>query len=218
MYWYIKSLYEDVQRYCYNRLHNADEELKKCNRKYPKKNMFEDYQSDIDDKQLRVDTLLYIKQYKNVYYKYTNKSLFNPELYNYYSDNNTFFDSGKTAYDDDDDTVKIFDKYILEYIKNRNDFITHLQCKNKQIVQQTSFDMLREYKKGDSHIDVIFIMDMKERDIFLYIYGLIKEGKGMKELRGKIYSVIIRSQGEEIRIEITSFKNNHPYIILNSIL
>jgi hypothetical protein len=40
----------------------------------------------------------------------------------------------------------------------------------------------------------------------------------MKELRGKIYSVIIRSQGEEIRIEITSFKNNHPYIILNSIL
>ncbi|WP_396189547.1 hypothetical protein, partial [Flavobacterium sp.] len=103
----------------------------------------------IDDKQLRIDTLLFVRQFKNTYYKYTNKEKFNVELYNTFIDDKNF-DGGLTAFDDDDEgnSVRIFDKYILEYIKNRNDVITYLQCKNKDVVVRTNLEQLGDFKNG----------------------------------------------------------------------
>lgn len=167
----------------------------------------------IDDKQSRINTLLYIKQVKNTYFKYERNELFNPELYNISNDDDNF-DGGLTAYDDDDENIRIFDKYILEYIKNRNDLMTYLKCKNKNI------EVTNNLEKLDKH-SVLFVMDMGEKELFNYCYGFIQKIDNIHMLKDIIFSIILNHDDKYIRINISNFQvvnNNHPYIIIENIL
>lgn len=170
---------------------------------------------NIDDKQLRLDILLYIKQFKNTYYKYTNKSRFNPELYNTFIKDDQF-DGGATAYDDDDD-IRIFDKYILEYIRYRNDVITYIQCKNKEIVIKTKLEDLTDMTPAIDTVDVLFVIDMNEKDMFTYCYSLLQKSGNILMIKNIVFSIILKYQGEYIRMKLSAFnknKNTHPYLIL----
>lgn len=167
----------------------------------------------IDDKQSRINTLLYIKQVKNTYYKYENIELFNPELYNIANDDDNF-DGGLTAYDDDDENIRIFDKYILEYIKNRNDLMTYLKCKDKNIKITNDLHTL------DKH-SVLFVIDMCEKELFNYCYSFIQKIDNVHILKDIIFSIILNHDGKHVRINISNFQvvnNNHPYIIIENIL
>lgn len=218
MFQYFSKLYESVKIYAYNYL-NSDE-TNTSQKIYPPLQV-EELENKIiivDDKRLRIDILLYIKQCKNTYYKYTNKSKFNPDLYNTFV-NEEHFDGGATAFDDDDENVRIFDKYILEYIRHRNDMITYLQCKNKEVVLKSKLEDLAELKDNASSnsIDVLFVMDMHEKDMFTYCYSILQTTGNILMLKNIIFSIIVKYQGEYIRMKLCAYsknKNAHPYLIL----
>lgn len=231
MFKYLKSFFEDIKINTYNYLYTNQDT---SNKKYPKLLLEDDndnnyYKQDVslhiknydecNDKQLRIDTLLFIKQYKNTYYKYTNKSKFNQELYNSFLDDN-YFDGGLTAYDDDDNSI-IFDKYILEYIKNRNDLLTFLQCKNKDIVLKSSLESLENSDKSKKNIDAIFVIDMNDKELFNYCFAIIKDKNNVSIIKSIMFSIIFKYNNEYVRVKLSTFsKNNqnHPYLILESIL
>jgi hypothetical protein len=211
MFRYFHSIFENARIYTYNYLNDE---------KKTYRNLFEE-PPIVDDKQLRIDVLLFVRQYKNTYYKYTNKERFNPELYNsFIKDEN--FDGGLTAFDDDEaENVRIFDKYVLEYIKNRSDVITFLQCKNKDIVMKSSLDELQMVEARKNKLDILFVIDMSEKDLFNYCYSIIKDEKNICMIKPIIFSLIVKAKGEFVRIRLNSFnknKQNHPYLILESII
>ncbi len=179
--------------------------------------------TDIDDKklrELRIDTLLFVKQYKNTYYKYTNKEKFSHELYNTFLDDKNF-DGGNSGYDDDDD-VRIFDRYILEYIKNRNDVTTFLVCKNKEVILRNKLDELSDiYGNKSNNIDILFTIDMNEKELFAYCFGIISKEGNISSIKNIVFSLICKYKGEYVRIKLSAFTNdkkNHPYLILESFL
>jgi hypothetical protein len=166
-----------------------------------------------DDKQLRIDTLLFVRQYKNTYYKYAKKDKFNQELYD------TFI--SETAYDEDDN-MRIFDKYILEYIKNRNDVLTFLQCRNKGVNLKEKVDDLSETRQSSSHIDVLFTIDMSEKDLFNYCHSILANIGSILTIKNIIFSLIVKHNGEYIRMKLNSFnkdkRGSHPYLILEKFI
>jgi|694.fasta_scaffold00020_31 hypothetical protein len=220
MFRYIKHALEDAKIYTYNYFYSDS----KTNKVYPKI-MSDDEENDkqdviIDDKQLRIDTLLFVRQFKNTYYKYTNKEKFNQELYNSFVDDKNF-DGGQTAFDDDDQDVRIFDKYVLEYIKNRSDVITFLQCKNKDIVMKLKLEQLNDLHKKQDDFDIIFAIDMAEKDLFHYCYTIIQKTGKVYMIKAIVFSLILKYDGQYVRIKLNSFtkqKNNHPYLILERFL
>jgi len=180
------------------------------------------FENNIDDKQLRIDTLLFVRQYKNTYYKYTNTEKFNHELYNTYVDDK-HFDGGDSGYDDDDE-IRIFDRYILEYIKNRNDVVTFLLCKNKEVVFKTKLedmvDVFDEKTKSNT-IDILFTIDMNEKDLFNYCHSIISKNSEIAAIKTIVFSFICKYKGDYIRTKLSAFtsdKKNHPYLILESFL
>jgi hypothetical protein len=221
MFRYISKVFEDAKIYTYNYFYSNQSSEKI----YPRLSIDDDeqYQSDvlIDDKQLRIDTLLFVRQFKNTYYKYTNKEKFNVELYNSFIDEQ-HFDGGITAFDDDDEdqNVRIFDKYILEYIKHRNEIMTFLQCKNKDVVLKLKLEQLND-AKGSKEFDIIFAIDMNEKDLFTYCYSLVQKTGNISMIKNIVFSIILKYEGQFIRIKLSSFtkqKNNHPYLVLERFL
>jgi hypothetical protein len=220
MFRYFGKLYDDAKIYTYNYFHQdqATVSTKTYQTLQSEDNDKIDCLSNsVDDKQLRIDILLFVRQFKNTYYKYSNKYKFNPELYNSFVDDK-HFDGGLTAFDDDDCNIRIFDKYILEYIKNRNDVMTYLQCKNINIELQTKLDDLKDIKcSNNENIDVIFTIDMNEKDLFNYCNSIINKNGNISMIKNIVFSIIIKYNGEYIRIKLGAFnknKNNHPYLIL----
>lgn len=172
--------------------------------------------AETDDKQLRINVLLYIRQFKNTYYKYTNKEKFSPELYNSFI-NDTNFDGGTTGFDDDDTDIRIFDKYVLDYIKHRNEICTYLQCKNKDIILKQRLDALDEVKFGTKSIDIMFAIDMTEKDLFNYTYSIVQATCNVSMVKNIVFSLIFKYNSEYIRIKLDAYKSNrnsHPYLIL----
>jgi hypothetical protein len=222
---YIQHIIDDMNIYINNVI---------CpDKKYPR-NSIDLYESSacnvcnnvlIDDKQLRIDTLLFVRQFKNTYYKYTNKDKFNIDLYNSFIDDKNF-DGGLTAFDDDDyaneeNKVRIFDKYIFEYIKNRNDVITYLQCKNKDVVVRSNLEQLGDFKNG--RYDIVFAIDISEKELFNYCYTILQESSSdVGMIRNIIFSMIFKYEGKYKRIKLSSMmtrqKDTHPYIILERLL
>jgi len=175
----------------------------------------------IDDKKLRIDTLLLVRQYKNTYYKYAKKDKFNPELYNSFIDDQ-HFDGGQTGYDEDEN-IRIFDKYLLEYIKNRNDVLTFLQCKSREAILKEKIEQLEDtcLQKSKSTIDVLFVIDMNEKDAFNYCYNMIQKAGNVSPMKSIMFSFVIKYNGEYIRMKLSSFsktKNNHPYLVLEKFI
>ncbi len=216
MFRYFNNIFDNFRRYTYNMYHGNVE----SNRIYSNLQLPDDdcklENSKIDLKQLRIDVLLFVKQFKNTYFKYTNKEKFNVGLYNSFIDDD-HFDGGLTGFDDDDHEVRIFDKYILEYIKNRNEVLTYLQCKNKDVVLKDSLHKLDNLVIGNNKIDLIFAMDMSEKELFDYCYSLVANNGCMTTVKNTIFSMIIKYDGEYIRMKLGAFsknKNTHPYLIL----
>ena len=150
---YCKKILTDAQVFAWNFMNNPQE-----NKKYPKTELL--LNDDIiippeELKKLRINILLYIKQCKNTYFKYTNKDKFNQDLYESFI-NDDHFDGGDTAFDDEDN-IRIFDKYILEYVKSRGEIITYLQCKNKTVNVKTKLDELRDFRSSDEEKEVRII-------------------------------------------------------------
>jgi hypothetical protein len=180
------------------------------------------FENTIDDKQLRIDTLLFVRQYKNTYYKYTNKDNFNHELYNTFLDDK-HFDGGNSGYDDDDE-VRIFDRYILEYIKNRNDIVTFLLCKNKEVILKTKLEDLVDVfdeKNKSNKIDILFTIDMNEKELFSYCHSIVCKNYEIAAIKHIVFSFICKYKGEYVRTKLNAFtsdKKNHPYLILESFL
>lgn len=216
MFAYFSKYFTDAKIYAYNFFNNDGE---KSTRIYQTLQPDVDNENqvvhNVDDKKLRIDVLLFVRQFKNTYYKYTNKDKFNPELYNSFV-NDEHFDGGLTAFDDDDN-VRIFDKYILEYIKHRNDMLTYLQCKEKDVVLRSRLDDLREIIGSQKSVDVIFAIDMSEKDLFNYCYSIIQKTANISYIKNIIFSLILKYNGEYIRMKLSAFnknKNVHPYLIL----
>jgi hypothetical protein len=217
MFRYFGKLYDDAKIYTYNYIHQEQPPKTYQTLQSEDDDKIESiHNANIDDKQLRIDILLFVRQFKNTYYKYTNKDKFNPELYNSFVDDK-HFDGGLTAFDDDDN-IRIFDKYILEYIKNRNDIMTYLQCKNKIVELQTKLENLREIADHkEENINVLFTIDMNEKDLFNYCYSIIQKAGNIAMIKNIVFSIIIKYNGEHIRMKLGTFnknKNNHPYLIL----
>ena len=171
-----------------------------------------------EEKKMKIDTLLYIKHMKNTYYKYTDKSKFNKDLYDKFIENDNF-DSGDTAFDDDDN-VRIFDRYILDYIKNRNEILTYLQCKNKGVRIVTKLDELEELRSKDT-IDILFVMDMSDKDIFSYCYDILKNNTNCTTAKAIVLSMVIKMNQDYVRIKINSCTSSniyHPHLVLENII
>lgn len=212
---YINNIIQNIKIYTYNYLHKDDNYYYNYNNANDTFNYNEDV--IIDDKQHRINVLLFIKQLKNVYYKYTNKEKFNIELYNTFIDDKNF-DGGITGFDDDDD-IRIFDNYVIEYIKNRNNVITFLQCKNKNIILKEDLKLLNDVKKFPDIKTVLFVIDMSEKELFNYCYSIIQNINNIFLLKDIIFSIIINYDGQYIRTNIKSMKKtNHPYLILERLL
>jgi hypothetical protein len=199
MFRYFGKLYDDAKIYTYNYFHQEKPSKTYQTLQPEDDDKIDCINNNIDDKQLRIDTLLFVRQFKNTYYKYSNKDKFNPELYNSFVDDK-HFDGGPTAFDDDDN-VRIFDKYILEYIKNRNDIMTYMQCKNKTVELQTKLDNLKDIKCSNNEIiDVIFTIDMNEKDLFNYCYSIIQKTGNIAMIKNIVFSIIIKHNGQHIRM------------------
>ena len=215
----ISRIFEDTKIYTYNYFYGNPV----TNKTYPKMLTSEEEEKQhvlIDDKQLRIDTLLFVRQFKNTYYKYTNKEKFNEELYNSFVDDKNF-DGGHTAFDDDDQNTRIFDKYILEYIKNRSDVMTYLQCKNKDVVLKLKLEQLNDLKYKDDKMDIIFAIDMPEKELFNYCYNIIQKTGNISIIKGIVFSLIVKYDNEYMRIKLNAFtkqKKSHPYLLLERFL
>jgi hypothetical protein len=96
--------------------------------------------------------------------------------------------------------------------------MTYLQCKNINIELQTKLDDLKDIKcSNNENIDVIFTIDMNEKDLFNYCNSIINKNGNISMIKNIVFSIIIKYNGEHIRIKLGAFnknKNNHPYLIL----
>jgi len=175
----------------------------------------------VDEKKLKIDTLLFIKQFKNAYYKYSDsdKDSFNEDLYNKFANSDGAFDSGETSYDDDGTNIRIFDKYIIEYIKKRNSLNTYLICKNKKINFKKKFSDLHIINKGEVYIDLMYVIDMSDKDIFDYCFPIILEEGNLLNMISLLYSVFVNLNSKQFRIKLKDTETNcHPYILFEKLL
>lgn len=216
MFKYCKKIFTNIQISTYNFFHNPDKQTV-----YPKTYVFQSDEVEltpVDIKLVRLNTLLYIKQCKNTFFKYTNPEKFNSDLYNSFIDDDNF-DGGDTAFDDEED-IRIFDKYILDYIKSRNDIITYLQCKNFKINIVTKLEELQDFSESIHEKDILFIIDMSDKDIFNYCINSRKNIKDNNVIKNVILSIIFKVNGELINIKLNDSKHmkNHPYVVLESSL
>lgn len=172
--------------------------------------VFNDRQSN--DKQLRIDTLLYIRQVKNTYFKYTNNSLFDPQLYNIFiGDDN--FDGGDTAFDDGNET-RIFDGYVIEYIRSRSCAIEHIRNNHPGVSFVDGMDALDENS-------ALFVIDMKDKELFRYCFSIVESSLNTYKLKDIIFGLMFKRNCHYIRTNISSFdveKNNHAYLIIENLL
>ena len=169
-------------------------------------------------KQVRINILLYIKQCKNTFYKYTQKEKFNEELYKKFIDED-HFDGGDTGFDDEDN-VRIFDKYVLDYIKSRNEILTFFQCKNITLNLKHHLNDLRDFRSSEQEKDILFVMDMPEKEIFEYCYDMKKNIKDCNVTKGIILSMVFKMNNEYVNIKLNASKNteHHHRMILESCL
>lgn len=121
-----------------------------------------------DTKSERVYLLLQIRHIKNIYYKYTNNALFRQDMYDTFL-TDTDFDYGNVAFDDEEDNIRIFDKYILQYIELRKEFLQGLQ----KYELYESVGKLEERTVDDNH-HILFIMDMTDKRVFEYCFSNMK--------------------------------------------
>lgn len=224
MFRYFSKLLDDTKIYLYN-ISQTDNNSTSHHKQYRN---YDEYSNEItvqniDDKQLKIDVLLFVRQYKNTYYKYTNKSKFNEELYNsFVNDSDKYFDGGMTAYDDDDE-IPIFDRYILEYIKNRNDVMTFLQCHRREIVIKQRLCDLYDvcHIQKDKPMDILFAIDLAEKELFTLCYEVVLKSAKISDIKNVVFSFIYKFKNDYIRIKLcklTKDKSNHPYIVLENFL
>lgn len=211
---YCKKILTEAQIFAWNFINNPQE-----NKKYPKTELL--LNDDIiippeELKKLRINILLYIKQCKNTYFKYTNKDKFNQELYESFI-NDDHFDGGNTGFDDEDN-IRIFDKYILEYVKSRSEIITYLQCKNKIVNLKTKLDELRDFRSSDEEKDILFVIDMSDKDIFNFCYDAKKDIRDNNITKAIILSMVFKLGTEFVKIKLDTSKNkeHHPHMMLES--
>lgn len=185
-------------KYIYNYFNNNYKPITK----YPE---LEEVNDNIDNKQLRINILLFIRQYKNAYYKYTNKNKFNEELYDLFV-NDENFDDKITAYDDEDENIRIFDKYIFEYIKDRDDIMRYLQSNNKIVNLKSNLEEFNDIIFSKNNIDILFILDMSEKDIFTYCYNLLHNHQEISYIKDILFSIIFKYDNQIIRLKVDSLK------------
>lgn len=148
----------------------------------------------------KIQLLLQIRHIKNIYYKYTNNPLFRQELYDTFL-TDTDFDYGDAAFDDnDDDNIRIFDKYIIKYIKSRELFLKNLIDMNLKYHLYLSTSKLEEHESDESH-HILFIMDMTDKKIFEYCYNLyILHNKDFRVIDTLFSAIIIYNMNKTIKI------------------
>jgi hypothetical protein len=158
--------------------------------------------NNLNDRQFQINILILIKIYTNTYYKYSNNEKFNNKLYNIFI-NNEFIISYLTEYNND--KINIFDKYIIEYNIKKKHIINYLKSKNKIINFKNNFDSLNDINSSNNYIDVLFILDMSIKDIFLYCYFLLNKDKDIINIKNILLSIVIKYNNREIRLKVDSF-------------
>jgi hypothetical protein len=164
-----------------------------------------------NDRQLQINILILIKIYTNTYYKYSNNEKFNDKLYNIFI-NNEFIISYLTEYNND--KINIFDKYIIEYNIQKNNIIKYLKSKNKTVNFKNNFESLNNINTSSNYIDVLFILDMSIKDIFLYCYHLLNKDKEISNIKNILLSIVIKYNNQEIRLKVDSFIAKTKFINL----
>lgn len=124
---------------------------------------------NIPNKTEKIQLLLEVRHIKNIYYKYSGNILFRQELYDTFLVDNDF-DSGISAFDDDTD-IRIFDKYILNYIATRKKFLQNILDEGNSYQLYISSSDLEEHPL-DAKYHILFIMDMTDKKIFEYCYNI----------------------------------------------
>lgn len=164
-----------------------------------------------NDRHLQINILILIKIYTNTYYKYSNNDKFNDKLYNIFI-NNEFIISYLTEYNNH--KINIFDKYIIEYNIQKNNIIKYLKSKNKTVNFKNNFESLNNINTSSNYIDVLFILDMSIKDIFLYCYFLLNKNKDIMNIKNILLSIVIKYNNQEIRLKVDSFIAKTKFINL----
>ena len=154
--------------------------------------------NNLNDRQFQINILILIKIYTNTYYNYSN----NKKLYNIFI-NNKFIISYLTEYDNN--KINIFDKYIIEYNIQKNNIIKYLKSKNKTVNFKNNFESLNNINTLNNYIDVLFILDMPIKDMFLYCYHLLNKDKEISNIKNILLSIVIKYNNQEIRLKVDSF-------------
>jgi hypothetical protein len=144
------------------------------------------------DKESRINILLEIKNIKNTYYKYTYDKKYSEKLYK---------DILKETEDDNGVLVSnnsnIYDSDIIKYIECRKELFEDTK---KTYTIKKNFENFYKLETIDS-INILYIIDLNEREIFEYCYDIIKryDDNIVKKL---LFSVIINNAKEINKYEI----------------
>lgn len=192
-------------------------------------NIDTEYIKDIslNNKENKIKLYLYIRYYKNLYYKYTNPAKFNIELYNStiqqdINDVNDYIFFNKEDYKDSiiDDTpqdISIIEKHILLYVSNRNKFDKNIS-ENKIINKITKIDDLDNYYKINNNVDILYILDMKDKDCFNYCYKETDNTRNIYNIKDILFSAIIKYNDKLVKINLENYQYNNTNILVNKIL
>lgn len=138
--------------------------------------------NDNIDKQLRINILLEIKNIKNTYYKYINNSKYSDKLYNNILQETEYEDGILVS-----DNSTVYDNDIIKYINCRKELFEN--TRKKYIIKKKLKDI---YILDDDNNNILFIIDLEERDMFNYCYDFIKRTDN-NFVRDLLFTVIINN-------------------------
>ena len=139
--------------------------------------------NDKTDKQLRINILLEIKNIKNTYYKYINNSKYSDKLYNNILQETEYEDGILVS-----DNSTVYDNDIKKYINCRKELFEN--TKRRYIIKKNLQDFY--IINDDNENNILYIIDLEERDMFNYCYDYIKrDDKNL--VRDLLFTVIINN-------------------------
>ena len=139
--------------------------------------------NDKTDKQLRINILLEIKNIKNTYYKYINNSKYSDKLYNNVLQETEYEDGILVS-----DNSTVYDNDIKKYINCRKELFEN--TKRRYIIKKNLQDFY--IINDDNENNILYIIDLEERDMFNYCYDYIKrDDKNL--VRDLLFTVIINN-------------------------
>lgn len=136
--------------------------------------------SEKKDKESRINILVEIKNIKNTYYKYTYDKKYSEKLYNGILQE-TEYENGVLI----SNNSNIYDNDVIKYINYREEL-----SKNTKNNYNLNKNFENFYSQSTNFSNILYIMDLNERELFEYCYDIIKRDDKIN-IKDIIFSVII---------------------------